>query len=220
MAITQQEVIASNMHVGNLKKLASTKTRSFWLEMSQGIVVINPEKIVTALEVAREKFLTAKKDGKEVLLLCEKSLLADEIPALAEKYNFHYLNYKVPAWFLTNFDILITRIAGMNQLQAFTESEDFHKLTKKEQLTALRKLKKVQQVYKGVKNLKKKPDLVIVVDGKTMMKFTKELQKLDLDNIVLAGTNFDSRWKEENLVVLNVNGYNSLKNGLGHILGA
>ena len=42
MAITQQEVIASNMHVGNLKKLASTKTRSFWLEMSQGIVVINP----------------------------------------------------------------------------------------------------------------------------------------------------------------------------------
>lgn len=108
----------------------------------------------------------------------------------------------------------------MSQLQAFTESEDFHKLTKKEQLTALRKLKKVQQVYKGVKNLKKKPDLVIVVDGKTMMKFTKELQKLDLDNIVLAGTNFDSRWKEENLVVLNVNGYNSLKNGLGHILGA
>lgn len=220
MAITQQEVIASNMHVGNLKKLASTKTRSFWLEMSQGIVVIDPEKIATALEAAREKFLAAKKDGKEVLLLCEKTLLADEIPTLAEKHNFHYLNYKVPAWFLTNFDTLITRISSMNQLHAFTESEDFHKLTKKEQLTALRKLKKVQQVYKGVKNLKRKPDLVIVVDGKAMMKFTKELQKLDLDNIVLAGTNFDSRWKEENLVVLNVNGYNSLKNGLSYILGA
>lgn len=97
MAITQQEVIASNMHVGNLKKLASTKTRSFWLEMSQGIVVIDPEKIAKALEVAREKFLAAKKDGKEVLLLCEKTLLADEIPTLAEKYSFHYLNYKVPA---------------------------------------------------------------------------------------------------------------------------
>lgn len=108
----------------------------------------------------------------------------------------------------------------MNQLQIFTESEDFHKLTKKEQLTTLRKLKKVQQVYKGVKNLKNKPDLVIVVDGKAMMKFTKELQKLDMDNIVLAGTNFDSRWSEESLVVLNVNGYHSLKNALEHILGA
>lgn len=220
MAITQQEVVASNMHVGNLKKLASTKTRAFWLEMSQGIVVIDPDKIVTALEAAKEKFLAAKKEGKEVLLLCEKTLLADEVPALAEKHGFHYMNYKVPAWFLTNFDTLITRIAGMNQLQIFTESEDFHKLTKKEQLTTLRKLKKVQQVYKGVKNLKNKPDLVIVVDGKAMMKFTKELQKLDMDNIVLAGTNFDSRWSEESLVVLNVNGYHSLKNALEHILGA
>ncbi len=211
MAITQKEVIAAHMHIGNLKKLASTKTRSFWLEMSNGLVVIDPDKIANSLEAAKEKFLQAKKDGKEVLVLCEKSLLADEIPALSEKYGFHYMNYKVPAGFLTNFDTLITRIAGMNQLQLFVDSEDFNKLTKKEQLTTTRKLKKVQQVYKGVKNLKRKPDLVVVVDGKAMMKFVKELKKLNLDNIVLAGTNFDTWRHDDKLVVLNVDGYNSLK---------
>lgn len=211
MAITQKEVIAAHMHIGNLKKLASTKTRSFWLEMSNGLVVIDPDKIANSLEAAKEKFLQAKKDGKEVLVLCEKSLLADEIPALSEKYGFHYMNYKVPAGFLTNFDTLITRIAGMNQLQLFVDSEDFNKLTKKEQLTTTRKLQKVQQVYKGVKNLKRKPDLVVVVDGKAMMKFVKELKKLNLDNIVLAGTNFDTWRHDDKLVVLNVDGYNSLK---------
>lgn len=108
----------------------------------------------------------------------------------------------------------------MNHLQSFTESEDFHKLTKKEQLTTLRKLKKIQQIYKGVKSLKVKPDLVIVVDGKAMMKFVKEIKKLDLDNIVLSSTNFDIRWNEDNLVPLNVNGYHSLKNALTYILGA
>jgi len=148
MAITQHEVTTAHMHVGNLKKQASTKTRSFWLDMSQGLIVIDPDKIVDALNVAKEKFAQAKKEGKDILVLCEKSLLSDEIPALAEKSGFHFMNYKVPAGFLTNFDTLITRIAGMNQLQAFTESEDFHKLTKKEQLTISRKLKKVQQVYK------------------------------------------------------------------------
>ena len=211
MAITQKEVIAAHMHIGNLKKLASTKTRSFWLEMSNGLVVIDPDKIANSLEAAKEKFLQAKKDGKEVLVLCEKSLLADEIPVLSEKYGFHYMNYKVPAGFLTNFDTLITRIAGMNQLQLFVDSEDFNKLTKKEQLTTTRKLQKVQQVYKGVKNLKRKPDLVVVVDGKAMMKFVKELKKLNLDNIVLAGTNFDTWRHDDKLVVLNVDGYNSLK---------
>ncbi len=220
MAITQKEVIAAHMHIGNLKKLASTKTRSFWLEMSNGLVVIDPDKIANSLEAAKEKFLQAKKDGKEVLVLCEKSLLADEIPVLSEKYGFHYMNYKVPAGFLTNFDTLITRIAGMNQLQLFVDSEDFNKLTKKEQLTTTRKLQKVQQVYKGVKNLKRKPDLVVVVDGKAMMKFVKELKKLNLDNIVLAGTNFDTWRHDDKLVVLNVDGYNSLKWAVHHILGA
>lgn len=108
----------------------------------------------------------------------------------------------------------------MNQLQSFTESEDFNKLTKKEQLTTRRKLAKVQLVYEGVKNLRKKPDLVIVVDGKAMMKFVKELKKLDLDNIVIAGTNFDTRWAEDKLVVLNVDAYQSLKQSLNYILGA
>lgn len=220
MAITQQEVVAAHMHVGNLKKLASTKTRAFWLEMANGLVIIDPDKITHALDAAKEKFLQAKKDGKEILILCEKSLLADEIPALAEKHGFHYMNYKVPAGFLTNFDTLITRISSMNQLQIFTESEDFLRLTKKEQLTTTRKLQKVQQVYKGVKGLKKKPDLVVVVDGKAMMKFVKELKKLDLDNIVLAGTNFDTWRNDDRLVVLNVDGYNSLKQAVHHILGA
>jgi small subunit ribosomal protein S2 len=148
MAITQEEVVAAHMHVGNLKKFASTKTRAFWLDMNNGLVIIDPDKIASALEAAKEKLLQAKKDGKEILVLCEKSLMADEIPAIAEKTGFHYMNYKVPAGFLTNFDTLITRISGMNQLQAFVENEDFHKLTKKEQLTTKRKLAKVQQVYK------------------------------------------------------------------------
>ena len=108
----------------------------------------------------------------------------------------------------------------MNKLQSFVDSEDFHRLTKKEQLTTTRKLAKVQQVYKGVKGLKKKPDLVVVVDGKAMMKFVKELKKLDLDNIVLAGTNFDTWRPDDRLVVLNVDAHKSLTQSINYILGA
>ena len=139
---------------------------------------------------------------------------------MAAKNGFHYLNYKVPAGFLTNFDTLITRIKGMNELRAFIESEDFHKLTKKEQLTQQRKLKKVEVIYKGVKNLRKRPDLVVVVDGKSMMKFVKELAKTGMDNITIASTNFDTRWNKDNLVIANVDSYQSLHFGLSYILNA
>lgn len=33
MAATKQDVIKAHMHIGNIKKLASTKTRSFWLDI-------------------------------------------------------------------------------------------------------------------------------------------------------------------------------------------
>jgi small subunit ribosomal protein S2 len=220
MAFTQEQVIAAHMHVGNLKKQASTKTRSFWLDMSQGLVVIDPEKIASSLDAAREKMMQAKKDGKEILVLCEKTLLSDEMPALSKTCGFHYMNYKVPAGFLTNFDTLITSITSMNHLEVFTQSEEFKRLTKKEQLTTKRKLAKVQRVYAGVKMLKKRPDIVVVVDGKGMMKFVKELKKLDMENIVLSGTNFDTRWKEDSLVVMNVDAYQSVKQAMHYILGA
>jgi len=108
----------------------------------------------------------------------------------------------------------------MNELRSFIESEDFHKLTKKEQLTNQRQLKKVEMIYKGVKNLRKRPDLVIVVDGKSMMKFVKELDKTGLENIVIASTNFDTRRDKESLVVANIDSYQSLHYGLSYILNA
>ncbi len=220
MAISKQDVLKAHMHIGNIKKLASTKTRSFWLDIKNGLVIIDPEKIVQQLDNAKAKIQEAKKAGKEILVLCEKSLYTDEIAEMATKAGFHYLNYKVPAGFLTNFDTLITRIKGMNELRSFIESEDFHKLTKKEQLTNQRKLKKVEMIYKGVKNLRKRPDLVIVVDGKSMMKFVRELDKTGLDNVVIASSNFDTRWDKNNLVIANVDSYQSLDLGLTYILNA
>lgn len=220
MSVTKQDVLKAHMHIGNIKKLASTKTRSFWLDIKNGLVIIDPEKIVTQLDIAKKKFQDAKKAGKEILIICEKSLYADEIAQMGTTSGFHYLNYKVPAGFLTNFDTLITRIRGMNELRSFIESEDFHKLTKKEQLTQQRKLKKVELIYKGVKNLKKRPDLVVVVDGKSMMKFVKELAKTGLDNIVIASTNFDTRWDKNSIVIANVDSFQSLDFGLPYILNA
>lgn len=220
MAVTKKDVIDAHMHIGNIKKLASTKTRAFWLDIKNGLVIIDPDKIAQQLETAKAKVAEAKKAGKEILVICEKTLYADELESMADKGGFHYLNYKVPAGFLTNFDTLVTRIKGMNELRSFIESEDFKRLTKKEQLTSQRKLKKIEWIYKGAKNLRKKPDLVIVVDGKSMMKFVKELDKTGIDNIVIASTNFDTWRDKDSLVIANVDSYKSLDFALPYILNA
>ncbi len=77
MAATKQDILKAHMHIGNIKKLASTKTRSFWLDIKNGLVIIDPDKIATQLENAKLKFQEAKKAGKEILVICEKSLYTD-----------------------------------------------------------------------------------------------------------------------------------------------
>jgi len=101
----------------------------------------------------------------------------------------------------------------------FIDTEAYRALTKKEQLVYKRKLARVQYVYGGVKDLVAKPDLIIVVDGEMMSKFVDELQKqTNVDNILICGTNFTRRRKEDSLIIANVLSYKSVDFVLRNIL--
>lgn len=218
MSISVDNVLAAKCHVWTLKSKSNPKTRQYWLDVKNGIVVINPEAIASQLESAKQKVAQAKNDWKEILIVCEKTLFREEIEQLSEEGWYHYLNYKVPGWVLTNFDTLMMRVKSMNELKSFIESEEYESLTKKEKFMKLRQLKKVEVVYKWVKNLKNKPWLVIIVDGQYMSRLVDEIEKTNTDNIIVTSTDFDRWWKEENLVMANVSFYDSMKLVLEYIL--
>ena len=107
----------------------------------------------------------------------------------------------------------------MNTMARFVETENYSALTKKEQLVYKRKLERVLKIYKGVKNLTKKPDLVIVVDGQMMSGLINEITKqTDMDNIIIAGTNFSRRWDENNLIITNIGSHKGMDFVLKSIL--
>ncbi|HCB51074.1 TPA: hypothetical protein DEP21_00540, partial [Patescibacteria group bacterium] len=95
-----------------------------------------------------EKIQKAKSQGKEILVVSEKKMYADELESLGAKLGFNYLNYKIPSGFLTNFDTLKKRIESMNSMERFLETDAYHNLTKKEQLVYNRKLQRVFKIYK------------------------------------------------------------------------
>lgn len=205
-----QALVDNNVHVGSLKKFSHPKTRPYRLGVQNNITVIDPMIIAQQLENAKQRVQLALSEKKEVLIVCEKSMFADQVKDIAEKFGCHYFNYNVPSGILTNFNTLVQRIKSMNVLSKFIESEEFVKITKKEQLTKKRELKKVQRIYAGVQNLSKIPDLVIVIDGKSMFKLIREVDKMNKESIVLSSTDFNQFWSEDDLVIANVNNYYSL----------
>lgn len=220
MTVTAQQIIEAQAHIGTLKNEAHPKTSKYWSEVTNGMVVINPEILAQQLESARETIQKAKAAGKEILVVCEKKMYATELEALAAKTGVAFLNYKVSGGFLTNFETFKKRIDSINEMAKFMESDAYAALTKKEQLVYKRNFDRANKVYKGVINLKKRPELVIVVDGEMLSTLIDEVENLKgkLDAIVIAGTNFKRYWSENEIVVSNINSHTSIDFVLNYLL--
>lgn len=210
MSLTTEKVLDAKLHVWSLKKESSPKTGKYRQTVFNGVVVIDPDMIAERLENAKKRVQEARGDKKSILVICDKSMYVDELKALSAKENIHYLSEKVPPGFLTNFDTLMVRIKDLNKKLLFMDSEDFLKLTKKEQVSYKRSVKKVEKIYGWVKTLREKPDLVVVFDGSMMVSFLKEVKKEWVDNIVFCSTDFSQRWDEESVVVANMKSYKSI----------
>lgn len=220
MTVSVNQIVEAQAHIGILKNEAHPKTSKYWSEVTNGVVVINPESVAQQLEDAKATIQKAKAAGKEILVVCEKKMYAAELEALAKKTGVSYLNYKVSGGFLTNFDTFKKRIDSINEMASFMESEAYAALTKKEQLVYKRNFDRANKVYKGVTNLKKRPELVIVVDGTMLSTLIDEVENLKgkLEAIVIAGTNFSRYWPENELVVTNINSYTSIDFVLNYLL--
>ena len=217
MAISLEEVVKNKGYIGGLKSDANPKTRDWWVDIIDGVVVLDPQKIVFAIERLKKLVNEALTAWKKVLVIYEKSLLREELEQLATKKGVYYLNYKVPGWILTNFDTILKRVRSMNELREFINSPQFQLLTKKEKLTKERELQKLEIVYKGIKDLDSHPDLVIVVDGMYKPSLLDEVKKSGIPYFVITSPSLNRELDKDRIVVTNVQSYRTLKSVLEYI---
>lgn len=209
--ITTQQIIDAQVHLWSLKNESHPKTSQYWAEITNWLVIINPEIIANQINALREKLAEAKKEWKEILIVSEKKMYAQDLEELSKKFWFSFLNYKVPGGFLTNFDTFKKRIDSINEIANYLESNEFKSLTKKEQLVYKRKFARANKIYRWVTKLTKRPDIVIVIDGTMLGSFLDEAQKIqDLETIVLASTNFPRYRPEDEIVMTNVASHKSI----------
>jgi small subunit ribosomal protein S2 len=210
-SISVDDIVNFKLHVGNLTKQSDPKTRNYVQSVQNGVMLIDPTILADQLQKISDKIHGLIADKKTILIVCDKSLYSEEIVKLCEnKDHMYYMVKSIPAGILTNFETLKKSIANMNESKIFSQSDSFKALTKKEQSMRLRKLKKVEAVYEGVKDLKNKPDFIVVVCDKTTNKFVDEISNTGIDNLVIASTAFNRRRSQENLLVTNINNYKSM----------
>ncbi len=112
------------------------------------MIVLDADKVAEQVENAKTLIADYRKENKTILLVCEKHVVLSEVEEIVAETGISYFYIGTPSGILTNFDTLQNTIKSMNKLEQFVSSEDFHTLTKKEQLMKKRQLAKVQKIYK------------------------------------------------------------------------
>ena len=198
------------LHIGNKTNHWNPKMKEYIYGSSNGVHVFNLIKTASQVTAVKAELAELAKQGKKVLFVSTKLQARDAFSALAVETNNYFVNEKWVPGLLTNFKTIKKRISTYLQLLKESSNGSLDILTKKEKAYKLLELEKLDRAFKGVKEMKRLPDVVFVVDGGYELQAVKEAKSLNLPCFALANTNTDPDLVT-NLIPANTNSIKSIE---------
>ncbi len=188
--ITIQQLLDTGAHFGHLTRKWHPKMEPYIFMEKNLIHLIDLSKTKTQIEEASNMIAKSVGDGGTVLFVGTKKQAKDLVRTEAERCGMYYVNERWLGGTLTNFSTIRKSI---KKLEKFEEegASAYEGLTKKEVLTLERERLKLDKVFRGIKAMKRLPDLIVMVDAKFEDTAVKEANKLDIPIIALVDTDTD-----------------------------
>ncbi len=159
-----QEMLKSAVHFGHATTKWNPKMKPYIHGVKQGVHVFDLNKTAKMLADA-EKFLTdSAKAGKTILFVSTKQQATELVKAAAEDCKCPYVTQKWVPGLITNFRTIKQRIKYLKQLKDETATGEIEKYTKKDISKLKKTMTKLEAALGGVQELKKVPDILVVLD--------------------------------------------------------
>jgi small subunit ribosomal protein S2 len=156
-----------------------------------GIYIIDLQKTVKKLEEAYSFVRDLAANGETVLFVGTKKQAQEAIKEEAERVGMYYVNARWLGGMLTNFKTMRTRVERLNQLNKMQEDGTFAMLPKKEVAKLNLEIEKLEKYLGGVKNMKKLPGALFIVDPRKERNAIAEARKLHIPIVAIVDTNCD-----------------------------
>ena len=191
--ISMKQLLEAGVHFGHQTRRWNPKMREYIFTERNGIYIIDLQKTVKKIDEAYAFVRDIAANDGTVLFVGTKKQAQESIEQEAKRCEMFYVNQRWLGGLLTNFKTIQTRIAKLNQINKMEADGDFDLLPKKEvvQLCALRE--KLMKNLSGIKDMKKLPDALFVVDPLEEHNAVAEARKLGIPVFALIDTNADPR---------------------------
>jgi small subunit ribosomal protein S2 len=191
VTVELDHLLEAGVHYGHKSYRWNPKMFPYIYVEKDGIHIIDLVQTVKLLKKACDFVSDAAIEGKTFLFVGTKRQATSIIAQEAKRCNSYYINYRWLGGMLTNWNTFNTRIERLKTLEEQEVSGHFENLTKKESSLLKKELDKLRKYLNGVKNMKKRPDIMIVIDQKREINAIKEAIKLKIPIISILDTNCD-----------------------------
>ena len=189
--ISMKQLLEAGVHFGHQTRRWNPKMAEYIYTERNGIHIIDLQKSVGKVDEAYKAISDIAADGGTILFVGTKKQAQDAIATEAERCGMFYVNERWLGGMLTNFKTIQSRIARLKEIETMQEDGTFDVLPKKEVINLKKELEKLQKNLGGIKEMKKIPDAIFVVDPKKERICVQEAQSLGITLIGIADTNCD-----------------------------
>lgn len=189
--ISMKNLLEAGVHFGHQTRRWNPKMAEYIFTERNGIYIIDLQKTVVKVEDAYKVIKDIVSDGGEVLFVGTKKQAQESIENEAKRSGMHYVNQRWLGGMLTNFKTIAKRIERLEEIEKMEEDGIFEVLPKKEVTNLKNEAAKLEKFLGGIRNMKKMPEVLFVVDPRKEKIAVKEAHILGIPVVGIVDTNCD-----------------------------
>ena len=189
--ISMKQLLEAGVHFGHQTRRWNPKMAEYIFTERNGIYIIDLQKTVRKLEEAYNFIRELSENGESVLFVGTKKQAQDSVREEAERAGAYFVNARWLGGMMTNFTTIRHRIDRLRQLRAMEEDGTFDLLPKKEVIKLKLEIEKLEKFMGGIKDMKKLPGALFIVDPRKERIAVAEAKKLGIPIVAIVDTNCD-----------------------------
>lgn len=189
--VSMKQLLEAGVHFGHQTRRWNPKMAPYIFTERNGIYIIDLQKTVRKLEEAYMFVRELSANGGNLLFVGTKKQAGDSVKEEATRCGGYYVNARWLGGMMTNFKTIRRRIDRLTQLRKMEEDGTFDLLPKKEVIKLNLEIEKLEKFLGGIKDMKKLPAALFIVDPRKEKIAVAEAKKLGIPIVAIVDTNCD-----------------------------
>ena len=189
--ISMKQLLEAGVHFGHQTRRWNPKMKQYIFTERNGIYIIDLQMTVKKIEEAYYFIRDLAAQDKSILFVGTKKQAQESIEQEAKRCDMFYVNQRWLGGMLTNWKTIQTRIARLKKIDQMEANGDFDLLPKKEVIGLLNEREKLEKNLGGIKEMKKLPAALFVVDPRKEHIAIAEARSLGIPIVAIIDTNCD-----------------------------